>query len=240
MGLEEKVTMMVDGPQSPPKPWRRFLRFSLRGLLVLVAVCSVWLGIAFHRAREQARAVAIIKHHSGYIVYDYNQLPTGFFDFKARSGIPEWLLDILGEDFFHDVTYVKADRVRDDVLEVICGLREIRLLILDESAITGRGMAHLKRLHKLDILEIDSPLIDDRALAEIAGSRHLRVLEISNANVGDEGIEHVKRLARLQELRLHNTRVTSAGAAALSEQLPDCRIYVSGEKESLEIGPRQP
>jgi hypothetical protein len=41
-----------------PISLRRFLRFSLRGLLVLVAVCSVWLGIAFQRAQEQARAAA--------------------------------------------------------------------------------------------------------------------------------------------------------------------------------------
>jgi hypothetical protein len=46
---------MVSLPK-PSRSLRRFLRFSMRGLLVLVAVCSVWLGIAFHRAREQAQA----------------------------------------------------------------------------------------------------------------------------------------------------------------------------------------
>jgi hypothetical protein len=40
------------------KPYGSSLRFSLRGLLVLVAICSVWLGMAFQRAREQVRAVA--------------------------------------------------------------------------------------------------------------------------------------------------------------------------------------
>src|SRR5688572_15339926 len=96
--MEERVTIMGDGRWSPPKPWRRFLRFSLCGLLVLVAVCSVLLGIAFHRAREQARAVAIIEAHCGSVMYDYNQMMTDYFDVKARSRMPEWLLESLGED----------------------------------------------------------------------------------------------------------------------------------------------
>jgi len=49
------ITECHRGTGRLPKPLRRFLRFSVRGLLVLVAVCSVWLGIAFQRAREQAR-----------------------------------------------------------------------------------------------------------------------------------------------------------------------------------------
>jgi hypothetical protein len=219
---------------------RRFLRFSLRGLLALVAVCSVWLGIAFHRAREQARAVAIIEAHGGTVMYDYNQMLFDYFDINARSDTPEWLLESLGEDFFHDVAFVLASEVDDDLLEVICGLREIRVLVLYESAVTNRGMAHLTRLHKLERLQIDSPQIDDDALVEIARLRELRVFDLGNPNVGDKGIEHLQPLDRLHSLRLYNTRVTSAGATALSESLPHCRIYVSGEKESFAVGPRQP
>jgi len=275
-------------------PWRprRFLRSSLRGLLVLVAVCSVWLGIAFQRAREQARAVEIVYAHNGWVFYDYNNGPD-FYDEGARSSIPTWLLDSLGEDFFHDVTFVDANEVTDDVLKVICGLREIDALILDEStvthkgiehlnvldklavlwidspdiddqalagiarcrrlrklfvtngnidesAVTNEGIAHLNVLDKLEVLEIDSPHIDDHALAEIARSHKLRELYITNANIGDDGLDNLKLLDSLQNLCLDNTRVSQTGAAALSESLPHCRIYVSGKTGKVfEVKPQR-
>src|SRR5687767_7099653 len=94
-----------------PIPLRRFLRFSLRALLVLVAVCSVWLGIAFQRAREQARAVGVIQAAYGYVFYDYQGENWDSFDQWGKSEVPSWLLDSLGVDFFHDVTLVVFDTV---------------------------------------------------------------------------------------------------------------------------------
>jgi hypothetical protein len=58
---------MAEPSETLRRPLRRLVQFSLRGLLVLVAICSVWLGIAFHPARQQARAVAAIKS-GGYSV----------------------------------------------------------------------------------------------------------------------------------------------------------------------------
>ena len=43
------------------RPWRRFLRFSVRGLIVLVLVIGVWLGWLVRSARIQREAVAAIR-----------------------------------------------------------------------------------------------------------------------------------------------------------------------------------
>ena len=56
------------------------MQFSLRALFVLVAVCSICFGLAFHRAREQARAVAAIKSAGGYVFYDYQGVEADSFD----------------------------------------------------------------------------------------------------------------------------------------------------------------
>jgi hypothetical protein len=63
--------------QPEPSRFRGLLQFSLRALLVLVAVCSVCLGIAFHRAREQARAVSLIESLGGTVTYDYQWTQSG-------------------------------------------------------------------------------------------------------------------------------------------------------------------
>jgi len=95
---------------------RQFLRFTLRGLLVLVAVCSVWLGIAFQRAREQAREVAAIRSAGGDVYYEYQGLDYDdrrwdLVDVYATSRLPVWLLNALGVDFLHDVTFVDVNEV---------------------------------------------------------------------------------------------------------------------------------
>jgi hypothetical protein len=56
----------------------------------------------------------------------------------------------------------------------------------------------------------------------------------------DAGWQHLKRMPNLHVVRLHNTRVSATGVAALSVALPNCRIEVSeelqGELDSLRNG----
>src|SRR5688572_26162487 len=93
---------------------RRFLRFSLRGLLVLVAVCSVWLGIAFQRAREQAEIVRFLEARSPrYVFYDYHESEPDSLDTQAGSQYPDWLTESVGIDFLHHVTRVYPDEITD-------------------------------------------------------------------------------------------------------------------------------
>jgi hypothetical protein len=47
----------IDGRVST---WRRRLRFSLKTLLVIIAVFSLWLGYTSHRARQQKQVVHAI------------------------------------------------------------------------------------------------------------------------------------------------------------------------------------
>ena len=51
--------------------WRRFLRFSVRGLIVLVLVVGVWLGWLVPHARIQRDAVAAITRAQGSAYYDW-------------------------------------------------------------------------------------------------------------------------------------------------------------------------
>ena len=189
------------------------MQFSLRGLLVLVAICSVWLGIAFHRAREQARVVALLRAHdkgSLFVLYDFNDL-----DEDARSPIPAWLIETLGIDFFHDVTAIAAwDGATDDMLEIIGMLTDVRSLLLHESSVTNQGLGHLKHLAHLEDLHIyalESAAFDDEGLAQLATLRRLFQLGITNKNITDAGLEHLKRLPNLRLLYLGDTRVTLAG-----------------------------
>ena len=57
--------------QAPPKRRRRWFRFSLRSLLIFVAVAGVWLGQKANRAQKQSRAVEAIAKWGGTVNFDY-------------------------------------------------------------------------------------------------------------------------------------------------------------------------
>ena len=52
------------------RPWWRSLRFSLRGLIVVVLIIGGSLGWVVHRARVQRRAVAAIEKAGGTVEYE--------------------------------------------------------------------------------------------------------------------------------------------------------------------------
>ena len=62
---------MTDQAKPSPRPWRRFLRFSVRGLIVLVLVIGVWLGWIVRSACIQRDAVRAIQRVSGQVYYDW-------------------------------------------------------------------------------------------------------------------------------------------------------------------------
>jgi hypothetical protein len=56
---------MPAGPVS--RPWRRYLRFSVRGLIVVVLLMGAWLGSIVRSARIQREAVAAIRKVGGRV-----------------------------------------------------------------------------------------------------------------------------------------------------------------------------
>jgi hypothetical protein len=228
--------------QKGPRRTRRFLRFSLRALLIVVAICSVWLGIAFHRAREQARAVAGIKAVPGYVFYDFQVDAAEGIDPSATSDVPSWLLDSLGVDFFHNVTVVgfEGPPVTDDQLAAIESLGELEYLVVGPY-VSSKGLVHLRGLTKLLSLNVASSAIDDAGLRHLAALQRLEYLAIQGAPITDSGLEHLKGLENLRDLTLHNTQVTSAGARALSQSLPDCAMSVwQRNRDIYRVAPHGP
>jgi hypothetical protein len=85
------------------RSWRRFLRFSMRGLAVFVIVVGARLGWIVRQAHVQRDAVAAIEEADGSVRYDWEwsdgkSLPGG------RPWAPRWLVNLIGVDYFGHVT----------------------------------------------------------------------------------------------------------------------------------------
>ena len=87
-------------PAAPvSRPWRRYLRFSMRGLIVLLVVIGVALGWLVRGARNQREAVAAIRKTGGLVSYDWES-KNGKWVRNGRPWAPKWLVDALGVDYF--------------------------------------------------------------------------------------------------------------------------------------------
>ncbi len=214
--------------------WRRFLRFSVRGLIVVVLLLGGWLGWIVRSARVQRDAVAAIK--PTFVVIDSfstaaraRVTPVEDTASLQRLRTPE--PSIPGAVLAHlidlpklSILKLSGHQVTDDELIHLKGLTNLSNLDLVSTRITGAGLVHLKALDRLSKLCIhDSPLTDD-ALANLKNLTGLSSLSLAGTHISDAGLAHPTGLIDLSELRLSDTQVTDAGVRRLQEALPSLKI----------------
>jgi internalin A len=235
----ERVLIMADGPAS--RPWRRYLRFSVRGLIVLVLVIGGGLGWLVRSARIQHAAVAAIERAGGGASYDF-EINNGISVGRADQFKPRWLAELIGVDYLAGVTDVslpswspetgaaiahlgrltRLKRVHlarwnpeDSELANLEGLTNISVLYLDGIGVTDDVMSQLKSLTNLEALFLEGTQVTDAGIEHLKGLTQLSQLDLNGTQVTDAGLAHLKDLTNLDALMLESTRVTDAGLVHL-------------------------
>jgi hypothetical protein len=144
-------------PDEPlPKSRRRWLRLSLRELIVFVLIiggCLGWIAHIVRSTQRQLAAVAAVMKVGGSVLYDW-QFEGGEVRVKPGTntisdevpGWPTWLVDRLGSDYFGDVTQVSISGFSppsgeiDDALAFVGQLARLTHLTLVESPVTDTGL----------------------------------------------------------------------------------------------------
>jgi Leucine Rich repeat len=206
----------------PIKRRPKWLRFSLRTLLVVMTVLCVWLGFKVNAARRQKEAVAAILNAEGSVRFDYQMVPDPIAPDDASKASwrnqdqstppgPVWLRKAIGDEYFREVLEVAIQQrvVADQDFGKLAELPRLRILYLigripDGSTDFGGG------------IEIESPsgnrhLISDADLAVLEQLPELEVLGIYPAEIDGHGLAHVVNLHRLKHLVLLQTQLNDAG-----------------------------
>src|SRR5262245_20190172 len=117
------------------KNHRRWLRFNLRTLLIMITLLCVWLAMQFNSARRQKEAVAAILKAGGSVAFDYqiasSSVESDFLviDRDAAPRWPQWLRRVFGDDFFRTAIQVDFnDATTEAVLEQLANLPDLRQL----------------------------------------------------------------------------------------------------------------
>ena len=85
--------------ESVRRPGHRLLRFSVRGLVILVLLVGVWFGWLVHSARTQRATLAAITNAGGSVAYNW-QCTRGTSIPGGKPWAPWWLVNLIGVDFF--------------------------------------------------------------------------------------------------------------------------------------------
>lgn len=214
-------------------PNRRWARFSLGTMFVVVTGLCVWLAIVVNRAHRQRDAVAAIKVWGGRIEFDDERRN------HKSSPLHDGLRVLLGDDDAAHVVRVRLPSnwetmerkfegtfmgrshvtsgpvVDDDGLRKVAELASLQNLTLSWTDIGDAGMANLQGLTNLNSLGLHYTNVTDDGLLFLAGMSRLDSLDLSGTKISDRGLARLKPLENLQSLSLHTTSVTSSGVEHL-------------------------
>jgi Leucine Rich repeat len=214
---------MNDQAKPASRPWRRFLRFSLRGMIVLVLVIGGWLGWIVRSARIQSDAVAAIRRADGFVWYDWEWCNGR--KFPGKPWAPDWLIRAIGVDYVGPVACVTYFRRVDNFNEALLVERQKHPRHPDYTppyfhvrvpGYDGAFAADLKSLADLSDLNLSSTDVTDDGLANLAGLTNLVRLNLEETQITDAGLIHLERLTKIEYLALSGNRITDAGLLHLT------------------------
>jgi internalin A len=214
-------------------PWLSHLRFSVRGLIVLVLVIGGGLGWLVPMAREarvQRVAVEAIKQSGGDVKYDRGWTH-GQSSWNGASWYPAWLVDLLGVDYFGSVTVVViGGRGSDQDMAFVRHLNELEGLMVAGPYVTDTGINQLIGLNRLEWLTLADTSLSDASLSHLRELPGLQRLGLCHIKVTDNGMPYLAAIHGLKVLHLDNTDVSDAGLAHLNA-LPNLRhLFLEGQK----------
>lgn len=130
--------------------------------------------------------------------------------------------------------------IDDKALEVVATLPNLELLAIDDTKVSGKGIAHLKRLPKLwslslqklgltdneitslktfpnlSIVKLAEGRITSAGVKELAQIPRLTVLDLEYNPVDDKAVPYLLKLTNLKELNLGGSKMTAAGIKKLA------------------------
>jgi Leucine rich repeat len=216
---------MTDQTNSIPRPWRRYLRFSLRGLIVVVLVVGAEMGWLVRSSGIQREAVAAIEQAGGRAAYNWERVGQHGGTY-GEPRAPRWLTDLIGVDYFGHITKVWLGKSGTNAqIALVARLDRVERLDLSFTRVSDAGLVHLKRMTNLSKLHLWGTEITDAGLVHLKGMTNLTALSLGNTRVTDAGMVHLKGLRNLSILFVSNTRVTDAGIDELKQALPSLKIY---------------
>lgn len=192
-------------------------QFGLATLLLAVLAVAFpcgWLARQFDLVRQRQQLAATLGSHNAYLSY-YGPSSERLIDplgQKARK----YLVSMLGEDFFTEVTHIDMVRATEADLEILQQFPRLQFLTLTESDVTDAGLEHLRNLRAMQAITLEGTTVSAAGLAHLRDMPKLRGLTLGGRDISDAHLKRVAELA-LTGLTLNECRITDQGIAELKQ-----------------------
>src|SRR5262249_36119434 len=193
------------------KPKRRWFRFSLSSLLLLITAICLWLGLKMNQVRSIRLVVAEMNRVNGTIVFEHEQAAPGQAPYDPPG--PKWLRQIFGDEFFEEVfqIHINDDAADDQTMALIARLPQVKEVVVISDGVTDKGLAALAEARGLRCLKPLSSRLTPACLRSLARAKDLQTLSfeipVASVRVGhscpvidDSWLPEIAKLTQLQNL----------------------------------------
>jgi hypothetical protein len=212
---------------------RRWFRFRLRTLLVMVTLLSVllgWVGRELDQRRGQKSAIAWVEGMGGHVNFFHSFSPDerNWWEKTKEKWFGERVRDVfLWEIKVSDLSplkelknleklYLSYTKVVD--LSPLSELKNLEQLFLGDTQVSD--LSPLAELKKLEMLFLGNTQLTD--LSPLVELYHLEELDLNNTQVSD--LSPLAELKNLESLRLTGIKVSAEQVEELRLALPNCTI----------------
>lgn len=181
----------------------RWLRISLRNLLIVFTCVAITIGWFAHYAQQRKAAFAAIRKVGG--------------DIRMDIGKPSCFVKWFGPELFGTVWRVdlRGGKADNKLLIHIGVLTELQGLDLSGADIDDGGLQRIAHL-PLRELWLQNTSITDAAAVTISKMRTLDFLMLNATSLSNDFLEHLDSLPALAKLGLRGTQVNGAGMKFLA------------------------
>jgi Leucine-rich repeat (LRR) protein len=147
---------------------RRWLRYSLITLLVLVVIAGVtmtWIGRTMRAWAQRTEVVEAIANAGGRVRLDFQIDESGNRIAEARPHASTWFRSLTNDNLGGNA--VEAEVPTNDALEDIDILPNLRILDLISSGITDACLPHLEHLSQLESLHLHETKLTEQGILKI-------------------------------------------------------------------------
>ena len=205
---------MTDQHPTSEKPRRRWLSFSLRGVMLLILLLCIplaWLAQQYSRMQVEDAVVEDILAADGVVIYPYQRMsiPGSGINKDPRKPAPgpKWIRELLGENIFASVfcVWLMKDNFGDDVVARLTRLNDLEVLILNSSHLTDASIDSLLKVSRLKELALDADNISPQALNRLSDHPTLRSLSLYGRLASPNQLRQMQSWPALQQLELNAT-----------------------------------
>ncbi|PQO46273.1 hypothetical protein C5Y93_09815 [Blastopirellula marina] len=230
---------MGDPPTSPVQRKRRWLSFSVRGLLLLILIVSVGLGFLardLYQFRQRQAVVRRIEANGGSVNLPFYEIGDPFetsnrsdvrlSEEQRRTLYQQWVIWFADEDIYKRPWGASIAHADDEPL--FLGLEyfpELFQLTIGPGTLSDASMESICRLKSLQQIRLHETQMTKQQVGRLASLPELTEIEFHGAATTPEALSQLGHIPRLETVRLIADQVPVEALAAI-RSIPIHRLAI--------------